>query len=293
MGPSVVRTLVLAVALATVPVVPDAAAAPAEHRLVPKMSAVYEVTADGVLHATETIDFAFGEQTYSGFCHRQLPVRQPATGSPYRPADLLNRGDDRVWRVSAVTASTPAGANLDVRLREFDPQNQAEEMGFESRRRELCVEIDDPDKAHLGRVSYVLRYEVRGALDRVGNEYELWWPVVMVGYWMTGEVAARLSVPGGLISVSCGAAEPVPCTPVRLGPSAVRFETRALPDEPADLEFTARVPATGVAETDAILDDPPRSGSQTGALRALPVVAVLLMIVAGAGLLVRLAWKDG
>lgn len=96
MGRSVVRTLALAVVLATVPAVPDATATPAEHRLVPRMSAVYEVTADGVLHATETIDFAFGEQT---------------------------------WRVSAVTASTPAGANLEVRLREFDPQNQAEEMG--------------------------------------------------------------------------------------------------------------------------------------------------------------------
>lgn len=74
----------------------------------------------------------------------------------------------------------------------------------------------------------------------------------MVGYRMTGEVAARLSVPGGLVSVSCGAAEPVPRNPVRLGQSAVRFETRAV-----------------------------------------PVVAALLMIVAGAGVLLRLAWKDG
>lgn len=239
-----------------------------------RLSVHVDVEADGVLQVTETIDYDYSS---SGFpLVRVVRLRQPSTGHPDVPAS--RRGIDRVWEVFDVSASSLTGANADLELNEWDPWLPpvvwSGTDGWDSRRLELHIKVGKPlpyislpakaDKFPSRPETFLLRYRVRGAMDRVSDGYELNWPVNLRGNEseVTGEIKARLTAPGQLISASCAADHyddawlPGPCKTSKTAREA-RFATAPVEKGHAVMEIAARLPSTGLAGGGAMFDESP------------------------------------
>ncbi len=247
-----------AVAVLTAMVLPSAHAA-RRLPMITDLSAVYQVTADGMLHVTETIHYDWGDSRPS-WLNRTIRIRKPASGHEYRTADDPDRGKDRTWEVSAISASSPTGANADVSVTELDPLEGGGDDGYDSRLVDLVIEVGRsstkvPDRTE----TYVLRYQVRGALDRVPDGYELGWQVDGAGSLGAGRIQARVAVPGTVTFVDCdGYGRECRSS---IGPPGARFAVTGSPPETAELDLTVRFPASGIAETGPILVDPPERSS--------------------------------
>ena len=100
----------------------------------------------------ETIPYDFGFESHHGI-FRTLPVR-------YSYDDT----QDRVVEVSNVTVSSPTGAptNLDL----------SEAGGV------LTIKIGDPDQTVTGHQTYVIDYDVRGAMNVFSDHDEVFWNAI-------------------------------------------------------------------------------------------------------------------
>jgi hypothetical protein len=130
---------VLALAFAAVAVLLSTGfASGADGESVASFDAVVDVDHRGDLRVTETIAYVFGAAPRHG-------LRR----------ELATRGDGRERPVSGVTASSPSGAPAAV---------QVTGVGGLT-----VVRVGDPTRTVTGRQTYVLRYTVAGAVDRVGT----------------------------------------------------------------------------------------------------------------------------
>jgi hypothetical protein len=146
---------------------------------VTRLTAQYDVRPDGDLDVTETIVYAYGAGGHP--LDRVVQVRRPDGGKLETQAS--DRGTDRVWEVSDITATDQDGTPVPVRTKELDPNlpplTGTGIDGWDTRLSDLRIQIgkDLPYVEDTKReATFVLRYRVHGALDQVPGGYELNWP---------------------------------------------------------------------------------------------------------------------
>jgi hypothetical protein len=180
----------LAVALTVLTGIGTASAAQAwEPDRAERVTLAYEIRADGVVAATETLEIL----------HRDGPstLRQ----FRLRGADRTDTSKDRVLQISNLSLSSPTGADPHFHRHEFDPADAGDDASYDSRDLLLDIRIggyDEPDE----RETYVLKYEVRGALESTptGLRFTLPGPTQEL---TADAVTATVTAPGGLRSAAC------------------------------------------------------------------------------------------
>ncbi|HEY3509712.1 MAG TPA: DUF2207 domain-containing protein [Kribbella sp.] len=164
-----------------------AAAAPAEYGDEIETFAVnYRVSADGVLHVTESIDYKFAGTGRHGI-YRDLVIREPY-------AD--DRSKDQKYVVSNISVSSPDAP---------DQFTTSTTKANGDRDQALRIKIGSKDRTIWGdEATYLISYDVRGALRHFADHSELYWDAT--GSQWDAEMAkttVRVQVPEGVQKVAC------------------------------------------------------------------------------------------
>ncbi|WP_020384726.1 DUF2207 domain-containing protein [Kribbella catacumbae] len=152
----------------------------------------YTVTADGVLKVKETIAYKFGSTGRHGI-YRNLITREVY-------AD--DKSKDQKYEIS------------NIRVSSADAPDQFSESTTTSnnlRDQSIQIKIGDPDKTISGtKATYVIEYDVRGALRHFPDHSELYWDATGNGWDATlAEVNVKVQVPApGVERVECFAGPP-------------------------------------------------------------------------------------
>ncbi|MET9275906.1 DUF2207 domain-containing protein [Kribbella sp. NPDC003557] len=251
-----------------------------------QVKAQYEVRADGGLDVTETIEYEYNQSGQP--LDRVVQLRRPDDGR--LDLSVANRGTDRVWKVTHLSATDRAGAPVAMRTKELDPilppMTATGIDGWDSRLSDLVIQLGDDDKPAGHRATYILRYRVHGALDKTAAGFELNWPDErrLVENPSATEPRApldevRIAAPAGITKASCtayrsawGSDAPTPCTSA--GP-AVFTPGR----EPAAMTVKVAVNPDGITDGGALTDGSPLSRGQ----RILLIVgaAILFLVLVG------------
>ncbi|SDT30057.1 DUF2207 domain-containing protein [Microlunatus soli] len=147
----------------------------------------YSVRPSGVLHVREVFDWEFGCCETKHGIQRELITREPDADHP---------DQDIVYTISNVTASSPDDVSTMI---------TEKQIGRESdRRRSTVYRIGDPDRGiYSDNVTYVLEYDVAGALRHFDDHDELYWDVTGSGNPRIERLSVRAEVPGGAQQVTC------------------------------------------------------------------------------------------
>lgn len=111
-----------------------------------------DVRTDGTLHVREQVDYDFGTEQRHGI-YRTIPVRY-----------VYDDTNDRVIRITDLRVVSTSGAPSGVETSAEGPN--------------LVIRVGDPDRTVSGRQTYVLDYDVRGALNSFDEHVELYWNAV-------------------------------------------------------------------------------------------------------------------
>jgi uncharacterized membrane protein YgcG len=176
----------------------------------------YEMGADGVLHAKETIVYRFGDGSGRHGIDRYFVTREP-----------YDDENDAVYTVDIEDVSSP------------DPgvATQFSESTFETnggRNEELRIRIGDPDETiSSDTATYVITYTVKGAMRTFSGYDEFYWDATGSDWSATmKDVSVSAKVPGGAQELSCFAG-PVqsdePCTSDEISNGVAKFTQNSLP----------------------------------------------------------------
>ncbi|MGW7683908.1 DUF2207 domain-containing protein [Kribbella sp. NPDC054772] len=237
-----------------------AAAGWAEERI-EQMSSVYEIAPDGVVRVTETI------KLFS-------PHGRGLTRTfELRAQDTDDWSKDRVVRVDQLTVESPTGAGTTISRRKYDPGLAGDDNDVDTRYELLDITL--PEIARNGRETYILRYELRGALRRVegGLELSVTGPFQAIA---AGALTATVRAPAAIGSATCRWYNE-PCTSATVRNSVAQFNDHAPGHEYHTgslntLDYTIGVPADAVPGAGLILESPP--------LPKLPIAGGVLLLVA-------------
>jgi hypothetical protein len=168
---------------------------------IPRYDVELDVHADGSFHVREQIAYDFGDEQRHGI-YRTIPVR-------YRYDDSR----DRVVEVTNIRVTSPTGAPTDV-----DTQ---EDNGV------LTIRVGDPDTTVTGQQTYVLDYDVRGAMNAFPDHAEVFWNAVGTE-WSAAIARATVAVrgPAAPTQAACYAGPDgsgLPCTSARVATGGAGF----------------------------------------------------------------------
>ncbi|WP_350276488.1 DUF2207 domain-containing protein [Kribbella sp. HUAS MG21] len=224
----------------------------------------YRVSADGVLHVVETIDYHFGTTGRHGI-YRDLVTREP-----YKDDD----SKDQEYQVSNVEVSSPSGAPAEFTQETYE--------GNKGRYSSLQLKIGSPDKTVRGtEATYRISYDVRGALRHFDDHSELYWDATGSA-WSADikQVDIRVTVPGGVQKTECfqgQAGSTQQCTSMVSGDQGV-FGGANL-ERGEGMTIVAGIPAGAVQNDTPIVVDPP-SWMQRNGLSWLQVIGSGLVTAA-------------
>ncbi|HEY3556396.1 MAG TPA: DUF2207 domain-containing protein, partial [Kribbella sp.] len=148
----------------------------------------YTVGADGVLHVRETIDYHFASSGRHGI-YRDLVTREP-----YKDDD----SKDQEYQVSDIKVSSPTpGVNPHF----VDTTSKSNKGRYKN----LQIKIGSADETVPGtEATYVIKYDVRGALRHFDDHSELYWDATGRDWDATIEnVRVNVTVPQGVTRVEC------------------------------------------------------------------------------------------
>ena len=138
-----------------------------------------DVEPSGRLHVVETIEYVFLGPKHGIL--RKIPVRVPYSGT-----------HDRRYPVSNVRVTGSPGTPVDTEIED--------EKGYR------VVRVGDPDRTITGRHTYVITYDLDGAINRFEGHHELYWNVIG-SEWDVGILEANVRVrvrgPGSLRESNC------------------------------------------------------------------------------------------
>ncbi len=183
---------------------PPAGAATAES--IRSYAVVMTVRPDGTLHVREQISYDFGSEQRHGI-QRKIPT-----------AVHYDNTYDRIYRLTQVRVSSPDGAPTQTKV----------SGGSETR-----IRVGDPNRTVSGPHTYVIDYDVAGALNKFSDHEELYWNAIG-DEWPVGIAAASAVVetPTTITKVACfggSRLSTLPCgSAVHDGPRAT-FRQAALP----------------------------------------------------------------
>jgi uncharacterized membrane protein YgcG len=145
----------------------------------------YAVQPSGVVQVQETITWRFGDTSGRHGIRRYLITREP-----------FDEKQDAVYTVDNVAVSSPDPVSTQLQ--------QDKETLDQGREEQLILQIGDPDKTiSASTATYVISYEVSGAM-RTSNSYdEFYWDATGFGNPAVKAFSATATVPGGAQDVTC------------------------------------------------------------------------------------------
>ncbi len=162
-----------------------ASAAPGDE--VKRFQIEYTVTPDGVLQVKETIAYNFGSSGRHGI-YRDLVIREPWTDDDSK---------DQEYQVSNIAVDSPTGA-ADEFTTETTKSNH-------DRYQTLRIKIGSANETIPGyNATYVITYDVRGALRHFDDHSELYWDATGISWEaVLNQVNVNVTVPEGVTQVEC------------------------------------------------------------------------------------------
>ncbi|GAA1673120.1 DUF2207 domain-containing protein [Kribbella yunnanensis] len=230
----------------------------------------YTVGSDGVLHVKETIAYHFGSYGRHGI-YRDLVIREPW---------LDDQAKDQKYEVSNIKVDSPTKAP-DA----FDTETTKENG---QRDQILRIKIGEEDKTISGQdATYVITYDVRGALRHFADHSELYWDATGSAWEAPIKaVTVNVTVPQGVQQVECftgrgGSTAKCPQKSVVAGKGV--FKAAGLP-QGSQLTIVAGIKAGTVQNDTPIVVDPPdwleRNGLNIPVLIGSGAVSLFALIVA-------------
>ncbi len=165
---------------------PASAAPSAPGDVVRNFQIDYEVKADGVLKVTETIAYHFGSSGRHGI-YRNLITREP-----YKDDD----SKDQKYEIS----------NIEVESKTAPDEFSTETTKSNNQRdQSIQIKIGSADETISGtEATYVITYDVRGALRHFEDHSELFWDATGNGWEANlANVTVNVTVPEGVQQVEC------------------------------------------------------------------------------------------
>lgn len=155
--------------------------------VVNRMQIDYTVNDDGVLHVKETIDYGFGSSGRHGI-YRNLITREP-----WKDDD----SKDQEYEISNIEVSSPTQAPDEFETTTTKSKTQRDQS--------IQIKIGSADKTIAGRqATYVIEYDVRGALRHFEDHSELYWDTTGTGWDATfRQIAVNVTVPQDVQQVDC------------------------------------------------------------------------------------------
>ncbi len=266
---------VLLTALALAGFATPAAAAPGDE--VKNFQIDYTVTPDGVLQVKETIAYSFGSTGRHGI-YRDLVIREPWVDDDSK---------DQEYQVSNVAVDSPSGA-----ADEFTTETTSSNH---DRYQTLRIKIGAEDETIPGYdATYVITYDVRGALRHFDDHSELYWDATGTSWEaVLNQVTVNVTVPEGVTQVECftgsaGSRDTCPQKTVSGGKGV--FGASDLP-RGEQLTIVAGIKAGVVSNDTPILVDPPSWMEREGVTWPTLATSVAATVIAIAGAV--LYWRNG
>ncbi|TDD57753.1 DUF2207 domain-containing protein [Kribbella antibiotica] len=234
----------------------------------------YTVGTDGVLKVKETIAYHFGSTGRHGI------FRTLVTREPYVDAKGNDTGKDQKYEVSNIKVASPTNAP-DAFETETKKTNG-------DRQQSILIKIGDEDKTVSGReATYVITYDVRGALRHFDDHSELYWDATGAGWEaLIKTVTVNVSVPENVQDTDCfagprGSTAECPQKSIVAGKGVYQATDLSQGEQ---LTVVARIKA-GVAQNDTpIVVDPPtwlqRNGLNIPAIIGSGIVSLFALVVA-------------
>ncbi|GAA2807146.1 DUF2207 domain-containing protein [Kribbella solani] len=230
----------------------------------------YTVSGAGVLHVSETIDYRFATSGRHGI-YRDLVVREP-----YKDDDKK----DQEYQVTNLKVSSPTGAPAKFTETSFTSKN--------GRNENLQIKIGSADETVRGtQATYVISYDVRGALRHFADHSELYWDATGSAWEAPiNNVTVNVQVPQGVTRVDCfagvaGSKDTCPRKSV-LGEKGVFGATGLARGQ--QLTIVAGITAGAVQNDTPIVVDPPnwmqRNGLSWPSLIGSGLVSLVALVLA-------------
>lgn len=151
-----------------------------------RFEVVYSIDSDGTLHVQETIVLRFGSSSGRHGLERYWITREP-----------YNDNQDAVYDVSNIRVTSPDPVSTDKSLATDD----------EGRLQSLRLRVGDPDVTiSSATATYVLSYDVRGAMRTFTDYDEFYWDVTGSRFPLIRAASVILTVPGGVQALTCSVA---------------------------------------------------------------------------------------
>lgn len=154
----------------------------------------YTVATDGTVHVQEAINYHFGSPGRHGI-YRNLVIREP-----YVDANRKKTDKDQLYKISDISVSSPTGASSQY-------TTSKKYATRDHREQQLIIQIGSASQTiSADSASYVIGYDVQGALRHFSDHSELVWDVVSPNGWdvdSISDVRATVTVPGGVTKVVC------------------------------------------------------------------------------------------
>lgn len=246
------------------------------------MDVHYTVREDGSIDVVETLRVDFGAQEKHGIFRYFWAAEECSGPRPgaQQPVYACPEGRDRLYDYNVEAVTRVSGRPW--------PSSESTSGG------KLTVKIGDPDETISGRQSYVLRYTVRGALDRYDDHDELYWdasgewPVPIDAFTMTVVLPAGANARSICFVGYTGSTEE--CTATSEG-EVTRFEARPLlPDEQVTVAVGWQPGLVRVAPP--MIEDRANIGDFF-TFDPLELGGLLLGFVAAAGGVIAAWWRHG
>jgi uncharacterized membrane protein YgcG len=152
----------------------------------------YDMQPSGVLKVKETIVWRFGSNSGRHGIQRDLVIREPDP----------NSDQDFVYGISNINVTSPD----DYVATEFSSKTTESQGGREE---ELNVRIGDPDQTiSAPTATYVISYDVTGAMRSFGGYDEFFWDGPGFGNPLIKDLKITTTVPGGAQDATCFAGPP-------------------------------------------------------------------------------------
>lgn len=226
----------------------------------------YTVTPDGVLQVKETIVYRFGTSSGRHGMYRDLVIREKWVD---------DESKDQRYDVSNIRVSSPSGESAEF----------TEEVLKKSGHRDqnLRLKIGSPDRTIVNdTATYVIQYDVRGALRHFDDHTELYWDATGREWKATlKNVVVSVQVPDGVTKVECfsgPARSTSPCQQKSIQAGKGTFtQTNIAPGD--QLTVVAGMKAGVVSNDTPIVVDPPGPLERVG----LSLWALLASLIATVG----------
>lgn len=229
-----------------------------------------EVTSDGVLNVTETIDYDLGPAPKHGI-YRYIPVRYH-----------YDNKYDRVYPIDGIEVAASAGTPTNVKI--TDDQNNT------------AMRIGDPDKTITGRHQYVIQYHVRGALNHFDDHDELYWNATGNRWDVPiSQVDVSLRFPAATTRLACFAGpehSDLPCPSIEgQGTDVVSYHASEL-GPGSGLTVVAAIPPGVISGVEPVLEER-WAVDRAFAMTPMTVGVAIALTALIAGVIGRMLWRHG